>query len=39
LSAVPEALGKCLWDLADNNEVKPLRLRPHPYEFFLYYDN
>jgi glutamine synthetase len=21
------------------NEVKPLRLRPHPYEFFLYYDN
>lgn len=22
-----------------DNEVKPLRLRPHPYEFFLYYDN
>jgi glutamine synthetase len=21
------------------NEVEPLRLRPHPYEFFLYYDN
>ena len=21
------------------NEVDPLRLRPHPYEFFLYYDN
>ena len=21
------------------NEVKPLRLRPHPHEFFLYYDN
>jgi glutamine synthetase len=21
------------------NEVIPLRLRPHPYEFFLYYDN
>jgi glutamine synthetase len=21
------------------NEVKPLQLRPHPYEFFLYYDN
>jgi glutamine synthetase len=22
-----------------DNEVDPLRLRPHPYEFFLYYDN
>ncbi len=21
------------------NELEPLRLRPHPYEFFLYYDN
>ena len=21
------------------NEVDPLRLRPHPYEFHLYYDN
>jgi glutamine synthetase len=21
------------------NEVDPLRLRPHPYEFYLYYDN
>ncbi len=21
------------------NEVEPLRLRPHPYEFNLYYDN
>jgi len=21
------------------NEIEPLRLRPHPYEFFLYYDN
>jgi glutamine synthetase len=21
------------------NETEPLRLRPHPYEFFLYYDN
>ena len=20
------------------NEIDPLRLRPHPYEFFLYYD-
>jgi glutamine synthetase len=23
------------WD----NEIEPLRLRPHPYEFFLYYDS
>jgi glutamine synthetase len=22
-----------------DNEVNPLKLRPHPYEFFLYYDN
>jgi glutamine synthetase len=22
-----------------DNEVDPLRLRPHPYEFYLYYDN
>ena len=22
-----------------DNEVTPLRLRPHPYEFFLYYDS
>ncbi|MEE8412406.1 MAG: glutamine synthetase, partial [Acidobacteriota bacterium] len=22
-----------------DNEVNPLRLRPHPYEFYLYYDN
>ncbi|MEX0601340.1 MAG: glutamine synthetase, partial [Rhodothermales bacterium] len=21
------------------NELEPLRLRPHPYEFFLYYDS
>ena len=21
------------------NEIDPLRLRPHPHEFFLYYDN
>jgi len=21
------------------NEIDPLRLRPHPYEFYLYYDN
>jgi glutamine synthetase len=33
-------------DLIDNwidyktkNEVNELKLRPHPYEFFLYYDN
>jgi glutamine synthetase len=22
-----------------DNEVDPLRLRPHPHEFYLYYDN
>jgi len=22
-----------------NNEVDPIRLRPHPFEFHLYYDN
>ena len=21
------------------NELDPIRLRPHPYEFYLYYDN
>ncbi len=26
-------------DYKMENEVKPLRLRPHPYEFHLYYDN
>ena len=26
-------------DYKMENEVKQLRLRPHPYEFFLYYDN
>ena len=26
-------------DYKMENEVEPLRLRPHPYEFFLYYDN
>ena len=25
-------------DYKRKNEVEPLRLRPHPYEFFLYYD-
>lgn len=23
----------------EENEIAPLKLRPHPYEFFLYYDN
>jgi glutamine synthetase len=23
----------------EDNELEPLRLRPHPYEFFLYYDS
>ncbi len=26
-------------DYKTENEVDPLRLRPHPYEFYLYYDN
>jgi glutamine synthetase len=26
-------------DYKRTNEVDPLRLRPHPYEFYLYYDN
>jgi glutamine synthetase len=26
-------------DYKMENEVQPLRLRPHPHEFFLYYDN
>ncbi len=26
-------------DYKTENEVDPLRMRPHPYEFFLYYDN
>jgi glutamine synthetase len=26
-------------DYKTENEVEPLRLRPHPYEFHLYYDN
>ncbi len=26
-------------DYKRENEVAPLKLRPHPYEFFLYYDN
>jgi glutamine synthetase len=26
-------------DYKVENEVEPLRLRPHPHEFFLYYDN
>jgi glutamine synthetase len=26
-------------DYKIENEIKPLSLRPHPYEFFLYYDN
>ena len=26
-------------DHKTENEVDPLRLRPHPYEFYLYYDN
>ena len=26
-------------DYKMTNEVEPLRLRPHPYEFFLYYDS
>ena len=26
-------------DYKMENEVGPLRLRPHPYEFYLYYDN
>jgi glutamine synthetase len=25
-------------DLKRGNEIDPIRLRPHPYEFFLYYD-
>ena len=25
-------------DLKRNTEIDPLRLRPHPYEFALYYD-
>jgi glutamine synthetase len=25
-------------DLKRSNELDPIRLRPHPYEFFLYYD-
>jgi glutamine synthetase len=25
-------------DLKRSNEIDPIRLRPHPYEFFLYYD-
>jgi len=25
-------------DLKRTNEIDPLRLRPHPYEFALYYD-
>lgn len=26
-------------DYKMENEIEPLRLRPHPFEFFLYYDN
>ena len=26
-------------DYKREHEIDPLRLRPHPYEFFLYYDN
>ncbi len=26
-------------DYKVENEIEPLQLRPHPYEFFLYYDN
>ena len=26
-------------DYKTENEVNPLKLRPHPYEFYLYYDN
>jgi glutamine synthetase len=26
-------------DYKRNKELDPLRLRPHPYEFYLYYDN
>ncbi|MBN1482424.1 type I glutamate--ammonia ligase [candidate division KSB1 bacterium] len=26
-------------DYKRENEIAPLKLRPHPYEFFLYYDN
>ena len=26
-------------DYKTDNEVEPLKLRPHPYEFYLYYDN
>ena len=26
-------------DYKMDNEIDPLRLRPHPYEFFLYYDS
>ena len=26
-------------DYKTENEIDPLRLRPHPYEFYLYYDN
>jgi glutamine synthetase len=26
-------------DYKRENEIDPLRLRPHPYEFYLYYDN
>lgn len=29
---------KAYIDYKRNNEIKPLSLRPHPYEFFLYYD-
>ena len=26
-------------DYKRDNEIDPLRLRPHPHEFFLYFDN
>jgi glutamine synthetase len=26
-------------DYKTEKELEPIRLRPHPYEFYLYYDN
>lgn len=30
---------ECFIDYKISNEIKPLSMRPHPYEFFLYYGN
>lgn len=35
----PEDLIEAWIDYKIEYEIKPLRLRPHPYEFFLYYDS